>query len=89
MTDLTWTQEVELENGVIVSYWVAQSMMVDLKTLRAHVNCEGYLDEAAYGSKPPIVTGCYYTIDVTPFGQDGALVGAVLDMVKAAQLSGR
>ena len=85
MSELNWPAEIELESGVKVTYWVAQSMTVDLKSLKAHVNCEGYLDESAFADKPPIVTGIYYTIDVSPLGQDGALVGAVLDMVKAAQ----
>lgn len=85
MAVLTWTKEVELENGTTASYWVAETMSLNLKNLTAQVRCEVYLDEASYGTRPPIIENKYYTIDLTPLSQNGLLATGVINLVKAKQ----
>lgn len=48
MNPLAWNKNVELETGVIASYWVVKNIYADMATLKVVVSYEGYLDQASY-----------------------------------------
>jgi len=58
MNPLAWNKEVELPSGVVLTYWVMETMEVNFKDASALVYYYGYISEAAYeAGKQPIQSG--------------------------------
>jgi hypothetical protein len=50
MNSLVWNKNVELETGVIASYWVVKHISANMENLQVVVSYEGYLDQSAFAA---------------------------------------
>lgn len=85
MDPLAWEKEVELETGVIVSYWVLDKTLVNMKTGKATVSFEGYLDSQAFVDGKSKVLEKSVEIDFTSFDPSGQITAGVIALVRAAE----
>lgn len=85
MQNLSWENSVELENGVVVSYWVLQSMQVDMLSAQASVTYHGYLSESALLAGKAKVLEKSVSIDFSSFDPAGSLAAGVVALVRAAE----
>lgn len=85
MNNLAWLNDVVLETGVTVGYWVLVSMNIDLHAMTAVVSYEGFLDQDAHDSGKIKILERSVKIDVSSMGQGGVLAAAVISKVRAAE----
>lgn len=69
---LLFTTELALNTGVRVAYWRAVRMDVCLCTMKAVVDCEGYVSQALFESGAPPVLRKSVSIDFELFAEDKA-----------------
>lgn len=85
MNPLAWTEEKELETGVVVAYWVLDRMLVNMKNGKAVVSFEGYLDQQAFCDGKSKILEKSVEIDFAAFDPNGQITAGVIAMVQAAE----
>lgn len=81
MEGLFWVKPVELDTGVIVSFWILQTITVNALVGTAEVSYLGYLDQAAFNAGKQKILEMSKTISFVGFDTDGALSSRIISMV--------
>lgn len=84
MSRYFWENEVELENGNFVGYWILCMMIVDFQKDTATVTYEGYRNEEKYLAGKKILEKSVQ-INLAPLGGNDALPAAIIQLVRAAE----
>lgn len=87
MSALSWKKQVELDNGIIVGHWVLSTLIVNMKTAKAGVSYEGYLDQAAFDGGKAKILEKSVEIDFSSFDKDGSLAEAIINLVKSEEIA--
>lgn len=82
-----WTQDYELSNGVVVSYWKLVSTYVESESKTGICKGRGYINQAAYEAGKSAVLEHDYTINFAVLDPSGNLTSAVIGLVQTAQLA--
>lgn len=79
---LYWIEPVELDNGVVVNFWIIRKVLINSFEGTAEVSYEGYLDQATFESGKNKILEKSKVIDFTGFDPEGAQTSRIIQAIR-------